>query len=120
LEGHGITTCTIRRARFVDTATGRSASVPLEVPDVEFPPDLVVASRSDFDGALVDAAKEAGVDTVAARVTDIVALEDEFRIETTAGVRRAASVVGADGTNSLVRRRLAEPFRRDQLSIATG
>jgi flavin-dependent dehydrogenase len=29
-------------------------------------------------------------------------------------------VIGADGANSLVRRRLAEPLRRDQLSIATG
>ena len=29
-------------------------------------------------------------------------------------------MVGADGANSLSRRRLARPFRRDQLSIATG
>ena len=33
---------------------------------------------------------------------------------------RAAYVVGADGANSLVRRRFATAFRRDQLSIATG
>jgi flavin-dependent dehydrogenase len=33
---------------------------------------------------------------------------------------RASIVVGADGANSLVRRRVAAPFRRDQLSIATG
>ena len=29
-------------------------------------------------------------------------------------------MIGADGANSLVRRRVAQPFRRDQLSIATG
>ena len=29
-------------------------------------------------------------------------------------------MIGADGANSLVRRRVATPFRRDQLSIATG
>ena len=29
-------------------------------------------------------------------------------------------MIGADGANSLVRRRVAQAFRRDQLSIATG
>ena len=29
-------------------------------------------------------------------------------------------MIGADGANSLVRRRVATAFRRDQLSIATG
>jgi flavin-dependent dehydrogenase len=33
---------------------------------------------------------------------------------------KAAALVGADGPNSLVRRRLLRPFRRDQLSMATG
>jgi menaquinone-9 beta-reductase len=42
------------------------------------------------------------------------------RIDTTAGVVRAGFLIGADGANSLVRRRLARPFRRDELSIATG
>jgi len=42
------------------------------------------------------------------------------RLESAAGARRAAFVIGADGANSLVRRRAATPFRRDQLSIATG
>ena len=42
-------------------------------------------------------------------------------LETTARrAPRRASSIGADGANSLVRRRVAAPFRRDQLSIATG
>ena len=41
-------------------------------------------------------------------------------LETTGGRRRAAFVIGADGANSLVRRRVETAFRRDQLSIATG
>ena len=36
------------------------------------------------------------------------------------GPLRARFLIGADGANSLVRRRLARPFRRDELSIATG
>jgi flavin-dependent dehydrogenase len=42
------------------------------------------------------------------------------RIATTRGVRRADIVIGADGANSLVRRRVARAFPRSQLSIATG
>jgi flavin-dependent dehydrogenase len=83
---------------------------------------LVVASRADFDGLLLAAAREAGAHVLAARVTD-VAIErgnGGVRIETTAGSQRAGHVIGADGANSLVRRRLVRPFRRDQLSIATG
>src|SRR5262249_43092536 len=41
-------------------------------------------------------------------------------IQTTDGRRRAGFLIGADGANSLVRRRVAPAFRRDQLSIATG
>ena len=39
---------------------------------------------------------------------------------TTTGRHRAAHVIGADGANGLVRRRVAGPFERGQLSIATG
>src|SRR5207247_7639693 len=45
---------------------------------------------------------------------------DGARIETGAGTRHADVVIGADGANSLVRRRVARPFARAQLSIATG
>ncbi len=41
-------------------------------------------------------------------------------IATTAGEWRARHVIGADGANSLVRRRLGRAFERRQLSIATG
>ena len=61
-----------------------------------------------------------GADVIAARVTDVTAGHDGVCLETTAGRLRTGFVVGADGTNSQVRRRLARPFRRDQLSIATG
>jgi flavin-dependent dehydrogenase len=82
--------------------------------------DLVVASRTDFDRLLLDAAVEAGARLVRSRVTEVSAEPDGFRIETGRSSHRAARLVGADGANSLVRRRFARAFRRDQLSIATG
>lgn len=81
---------------------------------------LVVASRADFDAALVAAAQQAGATLDRSRVTDVHLEAGGVRLETQAGSRRADFVVGADGANSLVRRRVARPFRRDQLSIATG
>jgi geranylgeranyl reductase family protein len=81
---------------------------------------LVIASRAAFDAALLDAAARAGAVVERVRVTNVTVDACAAEIETTAGRRRAAFVIGADGANSLVRRRLAEPFRRDQLSIAAG
>ena len=126
----------ICRARFVDSSTGRSAVVPLDPFDP--PPGLpqagstmddnlsrrtaalVVACRATFDEALLAAACRAGATHCAIRVANVAADVGGARIETAAGMVRAGFLIGADGANSLVRRRLARPFRRDELSIATG
>jgi len=100
---------TIRTARFAP-----DASVDLDGDA------LVVASRAAFDLALLDAAQRAGARLVRARVTEVAVRRDAVTIETAAGRFSAAFIVGADGANSLVRRRVATAFRRDQLSIATG
>jgi geranylgeranyl reductase family protein len=81
---------------------------------------LVVASRAEFDAALLEAAQQAGAALEPARVTDVRVDADGVTLETRHGPWRADVVIGADGANSLVRRRVARPFRRDQLSIATG
>jgi geranylgeranyl reductase family protein len=112
--------CVIRTARFTDSATRESAVVELDATGLTPASGLVVASRTAFDGLLLESARTAGAEIVAARVTHVARTAGGFSIETTSGPRQAAAVVGADGVNSLVRRRLLRPFRRDQLSIATG
>ena len=115
--------CAIQSVRFTDSARGESVAVDLSAtaPAVfRTIPDLIVASRTDFDGRLLAAARDAGASLLAARVTDLAPERGGFRIDTTSGSQRAAIVIGADGANGLIRRRLARPFRRAQLSIATG
>jgi len=80
-----------------------------------------VASRAEFDAALLAAAEQAGATLVRARVSDVSADANGVLLTAADGSRhRASYVIGADGANSLVRRRFTVPFRRDQLSIATG
>jgi geranylgeranyl reductase family protein len=114
VDAAGLPSCRIRSARFVDTPTGRSVAVPLEGDA------LIVASRAEFDGRLLDAARQAGAGLVAARALDVTRDPGTFVVRTSAGRVTAPLLIGADGVNSLVRRRLARPFARPELSIATG
>jgi flavin-dependent dehydrogenase len=95
-----------------------------------------VASRTAFDGALLAAAVRAGARHVPERVVDVEVGAGGARLRTApartaapgprgapaAGAHtwRAGWVLGADGANSLVRRRLGRPFARGDLSIGTG
>ncbi len=107
----------ITQARFTSAAGRRSVAVPLAA---EGATALIVASRIDFDAAILAAAIDAGAELRQERVTDVSVDSGGVTLETTMGRRRAEFVIGADGANSLVRRRLARPFRRDELSVATG
>jgi geranylgeranyl reductase family protein len=109
---------TIRRARLLDRAAGRSAVVPLT--GTWQTPALVVASRATFDAALLRSACQAGATLVTTRVTDVTLEPGGPRIHTADGSCRARFLIGADGASSVVRRRLARAFNRDDLSIATG
>jgi geranylgeranyl reductase family protein len=104
----------IHAARFVDASGGRSVTVPLGGDA------LVVASRAEFDGLLLDAARRAGAQFVAARAFDVTRSPDGFVVDAGPRCVAARRLIGADGANSLVRRRLARPFARADLSIATG
>jgi geranylgeranyl reductase family protein len=108
----------IRSARFIDSTRGFSRAVPLEY---AVKAALVVASRQEFDEQLLNAARTAGAAYVTARVASVSRVGSGFRVATTDGRSFDSDIViGADGVNSVVRRDLAAPFRRHQLSIATG
>jgi flavin-dependent dehydrogenase len=103
---------------FVRAATfeqaDRATTVPL--PDKA----LAVVSRATFDRALLDAALNAGAELVPDRVVDAGASADGAWVRTARRRLTSAWIVGADGAAGLVRRRVWRPFRRDQISIATG
>jgi geranylgeranyl reductase family protein len=107
----------IRTAQFLDPRANDVVSVDLAAgPDA-----LVVASRRDFDNVLYAEAVSAGAHALAARVVNVSREGPRFVVGTADGsVVRASFLVGADGANSLVRRRMSCAFRRNQLSIATG
>lgn len=109
----------IHTARFTD-GDGPGVIVPLEARGVSASSALVVASRAEFDGRLLQAATAAGAELLPARVTDVIASGDGVGVETSRGRLDATFLIGADGANSLVRRKLAQPFSREQISIATG
>ena len=105
----------IRSARFTQTPArgvgvrGRSWGPESSV-GVELAGDaLVVASRTSFDAAMLAAAERAGARLVRSRVTDL-SVDPAGVILTTAdgGSHAASYLVGADGANSLVRRRVAK------------
>lgn len=107
----------IRTARFLDPRANDAVSVDLAAGT----DSLVVASRRDFDRLLYAEAASAGAHALAARVVEVAREGAGFVIGTADGsLVRASFLVGADGANSLVRRRMSRAFRRDQLSIATG
>ena len=99
---------------------GDAVSFPLVDHGASPESSLLISSRAVLDRALLDAALERGAGLVAERVVDVVSSKDGVTIRTHAGTHRAGILLGADGANSLVRRRFASPFSRAQLSVGTG
>jgi len=120
IDGARFPQSVIRSARFVDSRSGGTAVVTLDPGNRGSESSLIVASRAVFDAALLDAARRAGATVSSSRVTDVTVDVDGARIDTAGGSHRANVVIGADGANSLVRRRVVQPFPRRLLSIATG
>jgi geranylgeranyl reductase family protein len=107
----------------IDTATFEQlpamARIPVAGAATAVPP-IVIASRREFDGALLAAAGRAGARVIAERVTNVTRNADGWTVATRRGTFHGGWLLGADGPNSLVRRRVLQPFARADLSIATG
>ena len=83
-------------------------------------PLLAVMSRRIFDETLLAAAVRAGARLVRARVRMISSDAAGWTLGSSLETVRVDWLLGADGPNSLVRRSVAAPFPREDLSIATG
>ena len=110
----------VARARVETAASSTGTIVDSTAPLGATDPALLILSRRAFDGALLDAAVAAGARLVRERVLDVAATGSASAVTTALGVHRADALLGADGANSLVRRRLSARFSRDQLSIGAG
>src|SRR6476660_4159146 len=81
---------------------------------------LTVASRRDFDGRLLAAATGAGATLFSTRARQLTRTRRGWIVSGAETDVEGAWRLGADGANSLVRRRVHKPFGRSELSIATG
>ena len=97
----------------------QAVDVPLERTS-PLTPALLVSSRRALDLSLLNAAREAGAELVAERVTSLEHEQSVWTLKTGSKAVTADWLVGADGANSLVRRSVAQPFSRSALSIASG
>ncbi|MBP1635200.1 MAG: geranylgeranyl reductase [Acidobacteria bacterium] len=100
-----------------DFARGPAAEFEVAAPGAS---PLLIVSRRAFDGALLEAACRGGATHVPERVRDVETSAAGVVVRTDRGAHEAQWVLGADGSNSLVRKRLLGGFRRNQLSLATG
>ncbi|MEO8076852.1 MAG: NAD(P)/FAD-dependent oxidoreductase [Acidobacteriota bacterium] len=117
VEPRAFTAVAIQTATFAQGALLTRMAIAGPAAD---PPRLVIASRREFDSALLAAAVAAGVCLIPARVLDVTPDGGGWAVATRDGIWRAGWLLGADGPNSLVRRRVLQPFARADLSIATG
>jgi flavin-dependent dehydrogenase len=98
----------------------RTAHVGLIDCGVSSDSSLLVVSRSVFDRALTEAATAAGARLVPEKVVDVSPAGHRMSVRTDRREYVFDQVLGADGATSLVRRKLAQPFSRAQLSVAAG
>ncbi len=106
----------------IDGATvsygGRTVEVPLS--DAVRSMRLGVFSRRDFDARLLVRAAASGAAVLSERAIHATRENGGWRVRTRQRVIGAEWLIGADGPNSMVRKRVSHAFDRSELSIACG
>ena len=104
------------------TVAGPNGSARVALTDRGATPasSLLVVSRAIFDRALTDAAVAAGACLVAERAMDVAPRGARMVVRTDRAEYEVEHLLGADGANSIVRKKLARPFGRAELSVAAG
>lgn len=95
-------------------------TVTMRLSGADEAPRLIVVPRRDFDRWLLDRASRTGATLIGERVIAVERTTQAWRVLTRDAEIRGRLLVGADGPGSMVRRRVAQPFAREDLSIAAG
>ena len=112
---HGV----IARSAVVD-ASQREVEVGLNDAGPTPSSSLIVYSRALLDMALMNAAIGAGACLRPEGAISVRMASNRMVVGTAAREYEVDFIVGADGANSLVRKRFATPFSRRQLSVTAG
>lgn len=96
----------------LENAAGRRVQLPLQ--------EIWIFRRTDFDGALVEAAVGAGARRVASKALDLEWMGRGIRVSGESEERIYDWIVGADGARGLTRRRLGLSPRGDSLGLGAS
>ena len=77
-------------------------------------------SRMLFDQGILSMAVEKGARLIAEKVLDVTKVSQGWKIITNKGLHFAKIIVGADGANSIVRRRIIGPISNENLALTFG
>jgi geranylgeranyl reductase family protein len=77
-------------------------------------------SRLHFDKFLIDKAIEYGARLIPERVIDITKKNEIWEMRTDKGKYKTKIIVGADGVNSIVRKKIQGPISKDNIGICYG
>jgi geranylgeranyl reductase family protein len=82
--------------------------------------EIICVSRLEFDQFLLDMALNRGAKLVKERVIDLERKGSLWKIKTSKNVYLAEKLVGADGVNSIVRRKVIAPLDKTDKGICCG
>jgi geranylgeranyl reductase len=103
-----------RREVYFVTPLGRKFSIALKRGEV------ICVSRLKFDQYLLDMALNKGAELKREKVVDIKKSGKMWKIATTEKAYLAKKLVGADGVNSIVRKKVASPLKSTDMGICRG